>query len=73
MFTGLMLEVMSRYRIIAAMTTATAVPTIESIKGPLGRDSVVDRMISDTMLNAMIAASTPTVMVRALALRVKSK
>jgi hypothetical protein len=69
----LMLELMSWYRITAAMKTATAVPTIESIKGPLGRDLVEDRRISDTMLNATIAASTPTVMIRALALLVKSK
>jgi hypothetical protein len=69
----LMLELMSWYRITAAMKTATAVPTIESIKGPLERDLVVDRMISDTMLNTTIAASTPTVMIRALALLVKSK
>jgi len=55
------------------MRTATAVPTTESAKGPLGREPVVDRMISDMVLNAMIAALTPRVRVRASALPVKSK
>lgn len=45
----------------------------ESAKGPLGSELVVDKMISDIMLNVMIAASTPRVRVRALALLVKSK
>jgi hypothetical protein len=55
------------------MRTATAVPMTESAKGPLGRELVMDKMISDAVLNAAIAASTPRVMVRALALPLKSK
>lgn len=55
------------------MRTAPAVPMTESAKGPLGRELVVDKMISDAVLNAMIAESTPRVRVRALALPVKSK
>ena len=55
------------------MRTATAVPMTESGKGPLVRELVVDKMISDAVLNAMITASTPRVTVRALALPVKSK
>jgi len=55
------------------MRTATAVPMTESAKGQLGRELAVDKMISDAVLNAMIAASTPRVRVRALALPVKSK
>ena len=55
------------------MRTARAVPMTESGKGPLGRELAVDKMISDTVLNAMIAASTPRVRVRALALPVESK
>jgi hypothetical protein len=55
------------------MRTATAVPMTESANGPLGRELEVDKMISDATLNAMIAASTPRVRVRALALPVKSK
>ena len=42
-------------------------------KGPLGRELVVDKMISDAVLNATIAGSTPRVMVRALSLPLKSK
>jgi hypothetical protein len=55
------------------MRTATAVPMTESANGPLRRELVVDKMISDAMLNAMITASTPRVMVRALSLPFKSK
>ncbi len=55
------------------MRTARAVPMTESGKGPLGRELAVDKMISDAVLNAMIAASTPRVRVRALALPVESK
>ena len=55
------------------MRTATAVPMTESAKGPLGRELVLDKMTSDEVLNATIAASTPTVMVRALALPLESK
>ena len=54
------------------MRTATAVPMTESAKGPLGRELVVDKMISDAVLNATIAASIPRVMVRALSLPLKS-
>ncbi len=57
----------------AAMRTATAVPMTESAKRPLGRELVVDKMISDAMLNAMITASTPRDRVHALALPVKNK
>ena len=57
----------------AAMRTAATVPMTESAKGPLGRELVVDKMISDRVLNAMIAASIPRVRVRDLALPVKSK
>ena len=55
------------------MRTADTVPMTESAKGPLLRDPVVDRKISDIVLNAMIAASTQRVKVRAPAQPVKSK
>jgi len=64
---------MSWYTITAAMRTATVVPAIESTRGPLAREPMVDRIIYDTALNAMIAASTPRVRVRAPALPVRSK
>src|SRR5438132_12610017 len=70
---GLRLGSISRYTIAAAMRTATPVPTIESKNGPLERDPVVDRMISDTELNTIITASTSRVKVRAPTLPVKSK
>ena len=55
------------------MRTATVVPIIESVNGPLARDPVVDRITSDTVLKAMIATSIPRVRTRALALPIKSK
>jgi len=68
-----MLRLISWYIITPAKRTATTVPTIESMKGPLGSEPVAERMISDTVLNAMIAASTQRVKVRAPARPVNNK